>query len=99
MNIDSYILAGYALLPKTIAIVDGVSVECVFNQSMHRDDNVLGGFEPDNEAVISIKTSLLTNPKALKGKLVVVTDTTYRVLTVRYGQIVTHLTIISDQAA
>jgi hypothetical protein len=99
MDIESYLLQGFTLLPQTSATVDGVSVQGVFNQSSHRDEKMLGGFGPQDEAVYSVKTSLLTNPTSLKGKLVVLNSRTWRIMQVRYGQTISHLTIVSpDQA-
>ncbi len=99
MNIDSYILTGFAILPKTSVVVDGVAMECVFNQSNHADDNVFGGFESDVQITLAIETSLLTNPRQLKGKLVVINDETYRVSDIKFGAIITHLTCLSNNAA
>lgn len=95
VDLSQYLLAGFSVLPKTTVTVDSVEVECVFNQSDHNDNNVLGGYEPENQATIAIKTSLLTSPRTLKGKIVIIDDSNWRVLNVKYGASVTHLTVIA----
>lgn len=87
---------GFNILPKTDTIILGSTIPCVFNTSDHNDNNVLGGMEPDNIATLAIKTSLLTNPKSLKGKTVTIEGDTWRVLTVTYGQTITHLKVIAE---
>lgn len=95
MNISSYLLAGFAILPKTDMTIGATTVECVFNQSTHRDDKAFGGFEPSDEATVSVKTSLLTNPKTLKGTTVTIESAVWRIISVTYGQSITHLGLIS----
>lgn len=96
MNLSSYILAGLNILPKTNVIINGSTVEALINQSSHNDNKTFGGFSPDNLMVITVKTSLLTSPKTLKGKLCVYDYSNWRITTVNYGESVTHLTMISD---
>ena len=96
MDLSAYLLQGFNILPKINAIVNGTTVEAVFNQSTHVDNKVAGGYEPDNLAVLAIKTSLLTSPRALKGKIVFIFNVNWRVLNVQYGDIITHLTVVSD---
>lgn len=95
MDISSHLLIGFRLLPKITATVNGVDVDAVFNQSTHRDNKTLGGYEADNEAVIAIETSLLTNPFALKGKYCIIDSVTWRIVLIKYGSTITHLTIVS----
>lgn len=90
---------GFNVLPKTDVVIQGSTIPCVFNTSDFNDNNVLGGFEPDQVATLAIKTSLLTNPKTLKGKIVVIEGETWRVVTVVYGQTISHLKLISDNKA
>ena len=99
MDLSSFITAGFNILPKTSVVVNGTTVECLFNQSDHNDSNVLGGFEPDNQAVLSIKTELLSNPRALKGKIVSLNQSNWRVMNVKFGNIITHLTVVADNKA
>jgi len=95
MDISSYLLAGFNELPKTSVTIGVSAVECVFNTSTHNDNKVLGGFEPDQEATLAIETSLLTNPKSLKGTTMTLDGESWRVVSVRYGQTITHLSLIS----
>lgn len=99
MDIAAFLLQGFEILPQTSGTVNGVSVKGVFNQSSHRDEKMLGGYGPQDEAIYSVKTSLLTNPKQLKGKICNVSGQNWRVMQVRYGDTITHLTLVSvDQA-
>jgi hypothetical protein len=95
MNIDEYLLQGFNILPQTSGTVNSVDVTGVFNQSTHVDNKVLGGYGPQDEAVYSIRTSLLTNPKTLKGKVCNVSGQNWRIMSVRYGDTITHLTLVS----
>lgn len=97
MDISAYLLQGFEILPQTAATVNSVAVTGVFNQSSHRDEKMLGGYGPQDEAVYSVKTSLLLNPTSLKGKLVVLNGRNWRVMQVRYGDTITHLTIVSPE--
>jgi hypothetical protein len=100
MDISQYLLQGFNILPQTSATVNGVAVSGVFNQSSHRDEKMLGGYGPQDEAVYSVKQSLLpTNPSSLKGKIVVLNDRNWRIMSVRFGQTITHLTIVSPEQA
>lgn len=99
IDISSYLLAGFSVLPTIKITIDEVDIDCLFNQSDHNDSKTYGGFEPDNSAVVSIKTSLLTNPKEMKGKVVTIDEEEWRVIKVRYGASVTHLTIMSKHKA
>jgi hypothetical protein len=97
MNLSTYILAGFSILPKISVVVNGITMDVVLNQSSHIDNKTNGGFEPDNSCIISVESSLLTTPKSLKGKIVVFDDlSTWRIVSVQYGHIVTHLSLISD---
>jgi hypothetical protein len=95
MDLSPFILAGFALLPKVDATIGASTVEAVFNQSTHRDNKTFGGFEPDNEASLSIQTSLLTNPKSLKGGTITIDGEPWRVTVVRYGAAICHFTLVS----
>lgn len=95
MDLSFFLLQGFDILPKTVVTINGSSVECVFNQSTHRDNKTDGGYEPDNETTIAVVTSNLTNPRALKGKIVVMDSLQWRVLRVRYGAAITHLDLVS----
>jgi hypothetical protein len=100
MDIENYLLQGFNILPQTLATVNGVAVSGVFNQSSHRDEKLLGGFGPTDEAVFSVKQSLLpTDSTSLKGKIVVLNNRSWRIMQVRYGQTITHLTITSPEQA
>jgi hypothetical protein len=99
MDISQYLLQGFEILPQTAATVNSVAVTGVFNQSSHRDEKMLGGYGPQDEAVFSVKTSLLTNPKQLKGKICVVSGQSWRIMQVRYGDTITHLTLVSIEQA
>jgi hypothetical protein len=95
MDLSSYLLQGFNILPKITVSINGTDVEAVFNQSTHRDNKTLGGYEPDNEATIVVATKNLSSPRALKGKIVVMDSLQWRVIKVRYGVTVTHLDLIS----
>lgn len=97
IDLTPYLLTGFNQLPKTSVTIGGSTIDCVFNTSTHNDQKVYGGFEPDMEATIAIQTSLLTNPKSLKGTTVTIEGESWRVLTVRYGVAITHLTLISTE--
>ena len=99
MDISAYLLQGFEILPQTAATVNSVAVTGVFNQSSHRDEKMLGGYGPQEEAVFSIRTSLLTNPKTLKGKICNVSGQNWRIMQVRYGDTITHLTLVSIEQA
>jgi hypothetical protein len=99
MDLSSYVLAGFDFLPKTNVTIGGKVVEALMDLSTHRDNKTLGGYEPDNEATLSIKTSLLTNPKSLKGTKLSIDGVEWRVASVRYGQTITHLTVVSKDKA
>lgn len=98
MDLSPYLLSGFRILPKIDVTFPDVTdpIPALFNQSDHNDSNVLGGFEPDNQAILAIETTLLTTPKSLKGKVLTIGTEKWRVITVKFGQTITHLTIISD---
>ena len=96
MNLSSYILAGLNILPKANVIINGSTVEALINQSSHNDNKTGGGFEPTNSCIITVKTSLLTSPKTLNGKIVKIDGINWRISSVNYGDAVTHLSLISD---
>ena len=96
--LSAHILKGFAVLPKKTVTVNGTDVECIFNLSSHLDNKILGGYEPDKTATIMVKTSLLTNPRSLKGKIVVIDALNWRVYSVAYGEIITTIQLISDDA-
>lgn len=95
MDLTKYILAGYSRLPKKKVVINSVEVAALYNTSTHRDNKTLGGYEPDNDGTLFIETSLLTNPKELKGELLQMDSKDWRIITVTYGDIVTSLTIQS----
>ena len=95
IDLGAHLLQGFNITPKTEATINGVVVKAVFNQSNHLDDKALGGYIPQDEAVLSVATSNLTNPKSLKGKLCSVSGQSWRIMSVRYGEYITHLTIVS----
>jgi len=99
MNLSIFIQTGFDLLPKTEVVIDGKTIKGLMDLSTHRDNKTLGGFEPDNEAIISFKTKDLTNPKELKGKKLSIDGVEWRVLFVRFGKDITHLTIVSKDKA
>lgn len=95
MDISNYILAGYDYLPKITANVDGTDMPVLFNQMSLNDSKELGGFVSDAEFGVFVKTSLLDNAEALKGKLMTVNGTNYRIVIVKYGDIVSALYVQS----
>lgn len=95
MDLTQYILAGFDHLPKKTISLSGVEIPALFNQSSHRDNKTLGGYEPDNESVLYIETSLLTNPRSLKGQLITMDGEQWRIISIRAGDIITYFTIIS----
>jgi hypothetical protein len=100
MDLSSYILEGFEILPKKLVSINGVSdIPVIFNQSNHRDNKTLGGYEPDNDGIIMVQTSYLTAPKQLKGKIVIMDSENWRIVTVRYGESVTSLTLQSVDKA
>lgn len=98
MDLTQYILQGLSILPKKTAVINSQTVQVLFNQSSHRDNKVLGGYEPDNSVTIYVETSLITNPKSLKGVSITIDDEPFRIVLVRYGQYVTHFECISVDA-
>lgn len=95
MDLSFFLLQGFDVLPKTLVTVNGSSVECVFNQSTHTHNKVDGGYELDDTATIAIATKNLSNPRALKGKIVVIDSLQWRVIAVSYGAVITHLSLIA----
>lgn len=99
IDINNYLLAGFSVLPKVKITIDDVEIDCLFNQSEHIDIKAYGGHESINSAVVSIKTSLLTNPKQMKGKVVTIDEEEWRIDNIRYGASVTHLSLIPKHKA
>lgn len=95
MDISNYILAGFDYLPKITANVDGTDMSVLFNQVSWNDTKELGGFVNEADFGVFVKTSLLDNAEALKGKLVTVNGRNYRIVTVKYGDIVSALYVQS----
>lgn len=95
MDISAYLLQGFNILPKINVIINSVTIEAVIDTSTHRDNKTYGGFEPDQECVLAIQTSLLTNPKSLKGKEITINNEKWRILNIRYGASICHLTCVS----
>jgi len=95
MNLTPYLLAGFIELPKISVIIGNVAIECVKNQSIHRDSKTFGGFEPLDEITISFKTSDISNPRALKGSTLTVESVNYRVDEVTLGSTLTRLSLVS----
>lgn len=100
MDLSSYILEGFSLLPKKTVTINGIAnIPALFNQTVHRDNKTLGGYEPDNDGIIMVETSYLTSPKLLKGKIVIMDSENWRIVSVRYGDTVTSLTLQSPDKA
>lgn len=95
MDISSYILAGFDYLPKITATVDGTDMPVLFNQMSLNDSKELGGFVNDADFGVFLKTSLIDNAEDLKGKLITVSGTNYRIVTVKYGDTVSALYVQS----
>jgi non-homologous end joining protein Ku len=95
MDITDEIISGFDYLPKTTSTINNKAVDVLFNQSVHRDNKTLGGYELDNESIVYVKTKDLTNPLSLKGKTMTLNSQEWRIISIRTGGYITHLTVIS----
>lgn len=96
MDITNFILQGFQNLPLITVSINNVNLECIFNQSNHLDDKTFGGYSPSVDFTVMFRTSDLQNPKSLKGKILTKGTETYRIISVRYGEILTSLNCISE---
>ncbi|WP_035606213.1 hypothetical protein [Haloferula sp. BvORR071] len=93
---SEFLSAGFNLIPKTSLVFPGGAVAGVWNDARYADNKDLGGFEPDNEAVFTVTTSLVANPAALIGRTVTKDGAAWRILRVRTGATFTSFTLVSD---
>ena len=89
MDLSNNILLGFDVLVNATATVGSTSVPCIYNQSVTRDNKVIGGYEPDDEVTVLVKTSGFENPKSCKGLHMTVDGNEYRIVQVAFGQYVT----------
>lgn len=99
MDLSPYINSGFSILANASVIIGGNTLSCIFDTSTHNANKSLGGFAPDNEATVSIKTSDLTNPKSLKGSTLILNGSAWRIESVRYGVTVTTLMLVAEDKA
>lgn len=95
MDISQEILAGFNLLPKVKCVIDGNEIDCIFNLFTHRDSKEYGGYEPDDDTLIYVKSSDIINAKSQKGKTLFVKGSNYRIVDVIVGDYLTHFRVIS----
>lgn len=91
MDLEQYTLAGFDILANATAVINTKSILGIFNTVNWNDSKELGGYVADAEFSFMCKTNDLTNPKALKGKVIAINSTSYRIVTVVYGQYVTKI--------
>ena len=88
---SNYIDQGFEILVNAQAIILGETIDGIFNTSKHRDNKILGGYEPDDDFVFMARTSDLTNPKSLKGVIIQINSQNYRIVSIEYGEMSTKL--------
>jgi hypothetical protein len=87
MDLTPYLLLAFDVYPKVSVIISGVTVEAIFKTSSHKDTKTWGGLTDTlTDTSIMVKTSDLTNPKELKGNVINLNGTSYRVASVTYGE-------------
>ena len=96
MDLSNYILQGFKILPKiTVSVNGGQIIDALLDTTTHRDEKSFGGFEPNQQAWVSIETRYLNSPKTLQGKIVVMNSESWRIRSIRYGDSITTLELIS----
>lgn len=100
MVISTYLLKGFDVLPKEDITINSVVIDGVYNQLTHRDNKIFGGFEPDDQALVYVRTQdvyveNLYDIKDLIGTRVTFRDKVWRIIDIKVGDAISHFTIIS----
>ncbi len=91
VDLAPFLIAGFDLLPKVSATIDGDTVLVLLNQITHNDVRELGGFVEQAEFGVFVKTSNLNDPITLVGEIITVQGSNYRVVSVKEGTTITAL--------
>ncbi len=97
MDLSRFILKGFSHLPTKSVSLSGSTFGAVYNQTTRLDRKTYGGFVDDYDTTIMVKTSLLPNPNNLVGTVLLMDGESWRVISIKNGDIVTTLQIVSAQ--
>ena len=95
MDISSYLLLGFNILPKMNITFDGKSLEVLYNQASRNDTKHFGGLLDEYDATLTAKTSHITSPKNMIGKTLIMAGETFRIISIKHGDTITSFNIVS----
>lgn len=96
MDFSSYLTVGFNILVNNSAIINGNTVDCVFNElsNSNRKDYT---FIDESDCSIMVRTSdLEATPKSYLGKNVTVNSDTWKIIKVTTGPVTTTFAIVSN---
>lgn len=96
MNLDRYLLTGFNVLINNTVVIDGVTMQCVYNEvsNSNRKDYT---FIDESDCSIMVKTSDLNNaPRTYIGKNVTLNNDTWKIVKVKTGNVTTTFILVSN---
>lgn len=94
MDLSSYITSGLTILINDSFVIDGTTVDCVFNQSSHKFGDKNYGFPTEDTNALTFTTSDFPTIKQYKGLKLTHGGQEFRILDIQYGVYVTTLLIV-----
>lgn len=94
MDLSSYISQGLDILLNDTFVIDGETIDCVYNQSVHKYGNKQYGFPTEDTSSLTFKTTDFPTIKEYKGLKITNNEQEFRIVDIQYGVYATTLIIV-----
>lgn len=97
MNLNKYIKAGLSIISNDSFILEGETIDCVFNTANHSYDDKKYGFPTGDTVTLVFQTADYPTIKDEKGNTLTHKSKSYRINEIHYGDDATTLILIDSK--